>query len=89
MTTNGKVYVNGLPRTATDRQLDGLCGQHGKVKSARVVLLYDETTGRQRGFGFIEMESQDDNRKVVAALNGSKLDGSTLQCFSISYSVID
>ena len=43
--------------TTTDEQLDGLCGQHGKVKSARVRLLFDKTTRQRRGFGFVEMES--------------------------------
>ncbi len=89
MTTSGKVYVNGLPDTATAEQLDRLCGRHGKVKSARVVMVFDQTAGRRRGFGFIEMESPDDNHKVIAALNRSNLDGSTLRCFSISGRVND
>ncbi|HLZ34051.1 MAG TPA: hypothetical protein VKP13_08530 [Nitrospira sp.] len=83
MTTSSKVYVNGLPHTATAEQLDGLCGQHGKVKSARVVMLLDQMTGQRQGFGIIEMESPDNNHKVIAALNRSNLDGSTLRSFII------
>lgn len=86
MSSNGKVYVNGLPHSTTDEQLDGLCRQHGRVKSARVVSLFDKTIGQRRGFGLVEMESPDDNHKVIAALNKRKLDGSMLRCFAITSS---
>lgn len=84
MTTKRKVYVNGLPHATTDEQLEGLCQQHGMVKSAQVVLLFDKKTLQRWGFGFVEMESPDDNFKVIAALNRSDLNGSMLRCFSLS-----
>ena len=49
MTTNGKVYVNGSPHVTTDEQLEELCRRHGKVKSARVVLLSDKKTRQRQG----------------------------------------
>jgi hypothetical protein len=85
MSTNGKVCVQGLPYTTTGEQLAGLCRQHGKVRSARVVILFDKTTSQWRGFGLIEMGSPGDNSKVVAALHHRDLDGATLRCFSISH----
>ncbi|MBI3356194.1 MAG: RNA-binding protein [Nitrospirae bacterium] len=87
MSTNGKVYIDRLPSTTTDEKLNGLCGNLGKVKSARVIILFDKTTREERGFGLVEMESPGDNHKVIAALHGSKLDESILCCFSISHSV--
>lgn len=81
MPKSSKVYVHGLPPTTTDEELDGLCGPHGRVKSARVVLLFDNMTRQRQGFGIIEMASVGDNQKVVAALHRSKLDESILRCF--------
>lgn len=87
ISTKGKVYVEGLPSTTTDEQLNGLCGNLGKVKSARVIILFDKTTREKRGFGPVEMEHPGDNYKVIAALHKSKLNESSLRCFSISHSV--
>ena len=81
MPKSSKVYVHGLPPTTTDEELDGLCGPHGRVKSARVVLLFDNMTRQKQGFGIIEMASAGDNQKIVGALHGSKLDESILRCF--------
>jgi RNA recognition motif. (a.k.a. RRM, RBD, or RNP domain) len=87
MQTSGIVYVQGLPSTTTDKQLDGLCGRHGTVKAARVVLLFDNMTRQRQGFGIVEMASSGDNHKVVAALHRSTLDISTLRCFVLSGSL--
>jgi hypothetical protein len=89
MSTNGKVYVEGLPYATTGEQLAGLCRQHGKVKSARVVILFNKATSQWKGFGLVEMESLGDHSKVVAALHQSDLDGATLRCFSLSHPARD
>jgi RNA recognition motif-containing protein len=49
---------------------------HGTVVSAKVVM--DRTTGRSRGFGFVEMENQDDAQKAIKALNDSTLQGRSI-----------
>ena len=51
-----KIYVGGLPYSATEQQLSDLFAPHGSVQSARVIT--DKFTGQSRGFGFVEMGSE-------------------------------
>lgn len=53
-----------------------LFSQHGEVSSARVVT--DRYTGRNRGFGFVEMASDEDANKAIEALNGLEFMGRTI-----------
>ena len=53
-----KIYVGGLPYAATEQQLSDLFAQHGTVASARVIT--DKFTGQSRGFGFVEMSSDEE-----------------------------
>ncbi len=71
-----KIYVGGLPYSATEQQLSDLFAQHGAVASARVIT--DKFTGQSRGFGFVEMSSDEEAQKAIAALNGTQMDGRTL-----------
>ena len=71
-----KLYVGGLPYAVTDQRLEEVFSEHGTVESARVVT--DRDTGRSRGFGFVEMESQGEAESAISALNGTDLDGRTL-----------
>ncbi|MBD0306277.1 MAG: RNA-binding protein [Nitrospiraceae bacterium] len=71
-----KIYVGGLPYSATEQQLSDLFAPHGSVQSARVIT--DKFTGQSRGFGFVEMGSEDEAKKAIAALNGTQMDGRTL-----------
>ncbi len=74
---NGKkLYVGGLPFSVSDRQLEELFAEHGTVESARVIT--DKMTGRSRGFGFVEMSSQEEAQAAIESLNGSQLEGRTL-----------
>ena len=50
-----KIYVGGLPYSATEQQLSDLFAAHGAVASARIIT--DKFTGQSRGFGFVEMSS--------------------------------
>ena len=50
-----KIYVGGLPYSATEQELSDLFGRHGAVASARIIT--DKFTGQSRGFGFVEMSS--------------------------------
>jgi RNA recognition motif-containing protein len=74
MSTN--IFVGNLPFSATSAELEQLFGQHGAVTSAQVIS--DRETGRSRGFGFVEMESSDNARAAIEALNGHNLDGRDL-----------
>src|SRR5215217_7548357 len=71
-----KIYVGGLPYSATDQQLQELFSPHGSVASAKVIT--DKFTGQSRGFGFVEMSSGEEASKAIAALNGTQMDGRTL-----------
>jgi RNA recognition motif-containing protein len=61
------IYVGNLAWSVTADDLMDLFGQHGKVARAQVVT--DRETGRSRGFGFVEMESDQDAQKAIDALN--------------------
>ena len=71
-----KLYVGGLPYSATEQQLSDLFGAHGAVASARIIT--DKFTGQSRGFGFVEMSSDSEAQAAISALNGSDMGGRTL-----------
>jgi RNA recognition motif-containing protein len=71
-----KLYVGGLPYSVTESQLEELFSQHGEVRSAKVIT--DKFTGRSRGFGFVELGSDEEGRKAIEGLNGTQLEGRTL-----------
>ena len=73
---NTKLYVGGLSYSVTDEQLRQLFASHGTVQSAKVIT--DKYTDRSRGFGFVEMSTQEEAEKAIAALNGTQLDGRSL-----------
>ena len=71
-----KIYVGGLPYSTTDEELSELFSPHGTVQSARVIT--DKFTGKSRGFGFVEMSSDDEAQKAISALNATQMNGRTL-----------
>ena len=68
-----KLFVGSLPWSVNDDKLKAAFEEHGNVVSAKVVM--DRTTGRSRGFGFVEMGSADEASKAIKALNDSELGG--------------
>jgi len=71
-----KLYVGGLPYSATEQQLSDLFGAHGTVTSAKIIA--DKFTGQSRGFGFVEMSSDSEAKAAITALNGSDMGGRSL-----------
>ncbi len=71
-----KIYVGGLPYSATESQVETLFGEHGTVESARVIT--DKYTGQSRGFGFVEMSSPSEAQAAITALHSTEMDGRTL-----------
>ena len=71
-----KLYVGGLPYSATEQLLRDLFAAHGTVASARIIA--DKFTGQSRGFGFVEMSSDSEAKAAIAALNGSDMGGRSL-----------
>lgn len=71
-----RIYVGGLPYSATEEDLENLFSSHGAVKDATVIT--DKYTGQAKGFGFIEMEDDAEAEKAINALNGAQMGGRTL-----------
>ena len=68
-----KLYVGNLSFRVTSEDLQEHFSAAGAVDSANVV--YDRETGRSRGFGFVEMASEDDATAAIAQFNGQEYDG--------------
>jgi len=74
---NKKLYCGNLSYSTTDDQLRELFSQVGPVESA--VVITDRMTGRSKGFGFIEMETEDAARQAIERLDGHDLDGRNIK----------
>ena len=68
-----KLYVGGLPYSVTEDQLRDIFAAHGTVESATVIT--DRMTGRSKGFGFVELGSQEEAQATIDKLNGTDLEG--------------
>jgi len=78
-TTNSmakKLYVGGLPYSTTDAELKDAFAQAGAVESA--VIIMDKMSGRSKGFGFVEMSSDEEAQKAIEQWNGKDFGGRTL-----------
>ena len=70
------MYVSNLSFHTTDDDLKKLFGQFGEVSSAKVIT--DRETGRSRGFGFVEMESDEEAKVAIKGLNNKDIEGRTM-----------
>ncbi len=71
-----KLYVGNLPYSVGDSDLQRMFEPHGTVQSAQVIM--DRDTGRSKGFGFVEMGSDQEAQAAIAALNGNEVEGRSL-----------
>src|SRR5688572_24292903 len=71
-----KLYVGNLSYNTTSSELEQMFGQHGTVQSAEVI--QDRDSGRSKGFGFVQMGSDEEAQAAIAALNGQQQDGRAL-----------
>ena len=71
-----KLYVGGLPYSVTEGRLQELFSAHGTVESASVIS--DKFTGQSRGFGFVEMSSNNEAQSAIQSLNGTQFEGRSL-----------
>jgi RNA recognition motif-containing protein len=67
-----KLFVGKLSFNTTDDSLMALFSEYGKVVSAQVVM--DRDSNQSKGFGFVEMESQEDAEKAISALDGKSFE---------------
>ena len=68
---NLKLYVGNLPFGASEEDLRKLFSEAGAVQSIKIVT--DSYSGRSRGFGFVEMTSQEEAEKAISLVNGKTL----------------
>lgn len=73
---NTRLYVGNLPYTITNDRLAELFSEAGSVVSADVIT--DRTSGRSKGFGFVEMSSSEEAAKAIELFNGKEMEGRTL-----------
>ena len=71
-----KLYVGNLGYGVTDSELEQMFAAHGTVESAQVIM--DRDTGRSKGFGFVEMGTDQEAQAAIAALHGKDSGGRTL-----------
>jgi RNA recognition motif-containing protein len=71
-----KLYVGNLAFGVTDAELQQMFAAHGTVQSAQVIM--DRDTGRSKGFGFVEMSSDQEAQAAAQALNGREVNGRAL-----------
>ncbi len=69
---NKKLYVGNLPYSTTEAQVRDLFGQAGEI--VEVALLTDRETGRPKGFGFVEMATEEGAQEAIKRFNGYTLD---------------
>jgi RNA recognition motif-containing protein len=75
MSTN--LFVGNLPFTISSPELEELFAPFGTVSRAQVIT--DRDTGRSRGFGFVEMDSDEEAQKAIDSLDGSDFGGRQLK----------
>lgn len=68
-----KLYVGGLPYSTTEEALLAAFSEAGKVESAKVIT--DKFSGRSKGFGFVEMSTEEESAKAIEMFNGKDFEG--------------
>ncbi|HOW60878.1 MAG TPA: RNA-binding protein [Candidatus Moranbacteria bacterium] len=71
-----KLYVGGLPYSTSEDQLKDLFAQAGSVESS--IIIMDKMTGRSKGFGFVEMSSDEEASKAIEMFDKKEYEGRTL-----------
>ena len=71
------IYVGNIPYAATEEDLETLFGEYGPVATATIIR--DRYDGRSKGFGFVEMENQEDGERAIEALDGQDMMGRPLK----------
>ena len=71
------IYVGNVPYTVSETDLEELFGEYGQVATATIIR--DRYDGRSKGFGFVEMENQEDGERAIEALDGQDMSGRPLK----------
>lgn len=73
---NKKLYVGNLPYSTTEDHLQELFSQAGEI--TQVIVIKDRDTGRSKGFGFVEMETESGAEEAIRRFNGYSMDNRAL-----------
>jgi RNA recognition motif-containing protein len=71
------IYVGNLSFRTDDEELREVFAEFGEVASAKVIM--DRETNRSRGFGFVEMDNDDEGKAAIEALDGAEVGGRNLR----------
>lgn len=71
-----KLYVGNLPYTATEQEIATAFAQSGTVVSAKIIM--DRESGRSKGFGFVEMSTDQEAQNAIESFNGAEMGGRAL-----------
>ncbi len=66
------IYVGNLNFKVDEKDLDDIFGDYGTIVSTKIIT--DKFSGKSKGFGFVEMENDDEANKAIAELNGATLE---------------
>ena len=72
-----RLYIGNLSLNTTTEGLKTLFGQHGSI--ARAKIIKDKSTGKPKGFGYVEMETREEAQAAIAGLHGQPLDGKNIK----------
>ncbi|MCD6568883.1 RNA-binding protein [bacterium] len=73
---NTRLYVGSLSYDTTEESLKDFFSQAGTVNSVSIIT--DKYSGRSKGFGFVDMSTEEEAQKAIETLNGKELDGRTI-----------
>ncbi len=71
-----KIFIKGLPLQVGEAELKEVFGDFGQVKSLRIIV--DRETGTSKGFGFVEMPSDEEAREAIRNMNGGDYYGNRI-----------
>lgn len=71
------IYIGNLSTKTSEEYLKGLFAEFGEIESLKVIK--DRFSGLSKGFGFVEMPSNSEAEKAIAALNGNRIDGNNIK----------
>lgn len=70
---NNKLFVGNLPYSITNPQLEEMFSAYGKIVSVKIIT--DKFSGQSKGFGFVEMETDEEAAEAIKNLNGKDMEG--------------
>ena len=71
-----KLFVGNIAYASSEESLRALFSKYASLRSVKIAT--DRETGRSRGFGFVELDNDDEAREAIETINGQNLDGKTL-----------